>query len=154
MFCIRSIRRARITLAWSKARLFRLCVLLLVSGAQSFARDTYEATGPLKTSAGLLSTRPGTASECQTYAGGGLECQVMDLAGRVLFADYHVGIHAAFPSPKDPTIVFAFQSTGGNAYCWVNYLIDLTRHEPIVVRLLQGSTRTTRKRESMPSPRA
>lgn len=114
----------------STACLFGLCVLLLASGAQALAADTYEVNTPV----GRLSTRPGTASECRANASGASECKVMELAGRILFADWSVSVDGVVPGPGDPKLVFASQWSGGNACCWVSYLIDLTRSEPVVVK--------------------
>ena len=96
-----------------------LPVLALFASVPLLAQQPIEQ---LVTPAGILSVKTATGSDCAP----GLECQLIVLNGEILFKDQHATLVSAYPSKEAPRLVEVQTSTGGNACCGENRLIDLT----------------------------
>ena len=108
-----------------------LPVLTLFASVPLLAQQPIEQ---LVTPAGILSVKTATGSDCAP----GLECQLIVLNGEILFKDQHATLVSAYPSKEAPRLVEVQTSTGGNACCGENRLIDLTASPPLIIKGVGG----------------
>jgi len=100
--------------------------ILVVAGVvvcQSIRSSAQSGIERLRTSKGLLVVKDGFKPDCGQYL---TECKLITLNGRVLYSDFIASIDAAYPSIDDPKLVAVSTSTGGNACCWTNDILDFT----------------------------
>ena len=85
------------------------------------------------TPGGLLVTRSATKAECNTlnYS---FECQVIELDGRIRFADAYTEIDETYPTADNPKVVFAHTSNGGNCCLPETRIFDFTQSPPIILK--------------------
>ena len=112
---------------------FILAITFSIFSASSPLQAADQA--PIITPKGVLSVRQGTTEECKKLVDYS-KCEVLDLAGKALLADSIVSIDIVFPDEKNPQIIFAVKSTGGNACCAFFYLIDLTDSGRVLVNAI------------------
>ena len=80
-----------------------------------------------------ISVRSGTTKECVLLKQMNT-CQLLEINGKPILSDYFVNIDAAIPSKSNPKVIFATESSGGNACCEESYLIDLTSSDVEVIK--------------------
>ena len=80
---------------------------------------------------GALLTRDGKGRECGQYS---IQCQVLTLNGKKLFADFAAYISAVYPSKESPSLVTVTVCNGGNAIPCDNYILDLTTSSPLIIK--------------------
>jgi clan AA aspartic protease (TIGR02281 family) len=85
----------------------------------------------LKTSAGLLLARPATGLACGKDL---LQCTVISLDGRILFANEYIYIAKVYPSTTSPKLVIVGESDGGNTNPPRYNLIDFSTTPPILAK--------------------
>lgn len=119
------LKPSKIVITWST---------LLVFLSSAFAGNSFKVEGPVETATGKVVARSGGISECMKLQRSE-QCQLLEWAGKPLLSEYFVSINSAIPSQSDPKVIFASTSTGGNACCSQDYLIDFTKSKPIVVEV-------------------
>jgi predicted aspartyl protease len=93
----------------------------------------YDLTTKVNTPAGLLSARSATKAECatQNYP---FDCQVIELGGRVLFANAYMSIDEIYPTSDNPKVVIASSSNVGNCCKPETLVFDFTQSPPLILR--------------------
>ena len=131
-------------LFWKRTVLIgRLCavvVLTLINSPQGFGADPLSQ---LSTPDGLLAARAVNGTDCwiHAYSSPGeapnklwTECQGLYLDDKLLFTDQYVSISNVFPSTTAPRLVHVSTSTGGNACCFSDFIIDFTGRVPLIMK--------------------
>ena len=108
-----------------------LPILMLLAAEPLLAQEPIER---LTTSSGVLSIASATGTACVPS----VQCHVVLLGKKVMFKDAYARFVSIYPSKENPRLVEVQTSTGGNACCWENRLIDFTASPPIVVKGVSG----------------
>lgn len=98
------------------------------------ADDIFEIGNKLTTPTSVVLARKGSEAEClRLYRFD--TCQLLEVNGKPIISEYYVSIEAALPSKFDANVIFAQGSSGGNACCAYNYLIDISTSQPLIVKV-------------------
>ena len=89
-------------------------VLAVLASVGISSVNAQDQVTKVATSSGALSVRAGTKPECKSFSQYLFACKVIELNGRLLFADSIAGIDDVYPKSTTPEVVFASTSNGGN----------------------------------------
>jgi DnaJ like chaperone protein len=114
---------------------FALQLLAVLLGSVSTFQGALGASpsSSFLTPSGTVDIRAGSGAECGPDTNL-VSCQVIDVDGKVLASDFIVSISAVFPSTGTPLLISATTSTGGNACCDTNYILDVSQGSPIRIK--------------------
>ena len=105
----------------------KLLLILLIYNNNHLFGGQVENIKKLNTSLGTLSIDKISETE-----------KVLSLDGQPLIRDYIIYITNILPSEQNPKVIFIFNSTGGNACCLADNILDLTSATPMILKDIQS----------------